>query len=150
MKTTTWLSIFLSVLLLSVCTLFTGCSTASQIKSINTTETITETVTETEYQPTFLDLTEIVLLAVSQRPDNSQYKVITGENLKTTWDLMHNSWNYQCAWEDWQAYAESLEEVLLQIRSVCADPSVELEPILPAQHGSESESLGNWVTVELN
>lgn len=136
---------FFALLLLSC--LFMSCATKPQAEYITTTETVTETVTETQYVPTYMDLTETVLTIISQRPDNSQYKVKTGDQLKTTLDVLANSWSYQCAWEDWQAYAEGLETVLIDVRNTIADPSAELEPIVPADYGTKSEKLSNPITV---
>ncbi len=131
------LYLFLCLLLCSLCI---SCAT-KQAEVITVTETVTEAVVQTEYIPTYTDLTQPVLAILNQRPNNAEYTVITGENLKTTWDLMHNSWSYQCAWEDWQSYAETLEEFLVSVRNQIADPSAQLVPIIPGE--IESEKTGS-------
>ena len=150
MRKTTCFYILLLLFLLSLCSSLTSCATKPKVEYITTTETVTEVVTETQYVPTYTDLTDTVLAIISLRPDNSQYTVKTDEQLKTVWDVMSNSWSYQCAWEDWQAYAETLEGVLIDIRDTIADPETELEPINPADYGAKSENLGNYVTVTEN
>ena len=147
MRKTTCFYILLSLFLLSLCSSLTSCATKPKVEYITTTETVTEVVTETQYVPTYTDLTDTVLAIISLRPDNSQYTVKTDDQLKTVWDVMANSWSYQCAWEDWQAYAEGLEIVLIDVRNTIADPSVELEPIVPTDYGTKSEKLSNPITV---
>lgn len=150
MRRTTCFYILLSLFLLSLCLSLTSCATKPKVEYITTTETVTEVVTETQYVPTYTDLTDTVLTIISQRPDNSQYTVKTDEQLKTVWDVMSNSWSYQCAWEDWQHYAEALEGVLIDVRDTIADPATELEPISPADYGAKSENLENFITVTEN
>ena len=108
----TCISILLSVLLVLLCSLSMGCATTPQIEYVTVKETETVTVTETEYVPVYMDLSETVDPVLALRPDNSTYKVIDKDNLKTSWDVMYNSWVYQNAWLDWQAYAETLEKTL--------------------------------------
>lgn len=112
MRKTTCISILLSVFLLSWCSLFTSCATKPQIEYVTVTETKTETVTETEYVPVYIDLSEIVEPVLSMRPNNANYAVKTGTDIKNLFDLMNNSISYMTAWEDWQNYATALEKTL--------------------------------------
>ena len=110
-------------LLLCLCVLFTSCATKPKTEYINVTETEIQTITETEYVPVYTDLNDTIKTVIEQRPDNSQYVVRAKDQVKTTWDLMANSWAYECAWLDWQAYAELLEDTLYICRDKCADPA---------------------------
>lgn len=78
--------------------------------------TKTEYVTQTEYVPVYIDLTDVVDPVLRFRPDNSTYVIKTGNNLKTTFDVIDNSNQYLKAWEDWQHYANALEGTLIDIR----------------------------------
>lgn len=110
-------------LLALLCVLFTSCATKPKKEYVTVTDTETQTITEIEYVPVYIDLNDTIKTVIEQRPDNSQYKVITGDNLKTTWDVMFNSYTYQRAWIDWQAYAKLLEDTLYICRDKCADPA---------------------------
>lgn len=78
--------------------------------------TKTEYVTQTEYVPVYIDLTDVVDSVLRFRPDNATYVVKTGNNLKTTFDIIDNSNQYLKAWEDWEHYATALEGTLIDIR----------------------------------
>lgn len=122
MKKALW-KLSLSVLsLLFLCALFTSCATQPKTEYITVTETKVETVTETEYVPVYFDLNDTIKTVVDQKPDNSKYVILTGTNLNV-WGLMANSFTYQTAWEDWQAYAQLLEDTLYICRDKCADPN---------------------------
>lgn len=110
-------------LLVSLCALFTSCATKPKTEYITITETEIQTVTETEYVPVYVDLTETIQTVVDQRPDNSKYSV--NLKAKSTYDILVNSWTYQMAWCDWQAYAELLEDTLYICRDKCSDPATQ-------------------------
>ena len=78
--------------------------------------TKTEYVTQTEYVPVYIDLTDVVGPVLRFRPDNSTYVIKTGNNLKTTFDVIDNANQYLKAWEDWEHYATALEGTLMDIR----------------------------------
>lgn len=127
MRKLSWkFSLFVFLLLLS-CLLFTSCATKPKTEYVTITETVTETVTETEYVPMYFDLNDTIKTVIEQRPDNSLYQIINHNSVKTSWELMANSYTYQCAWEDWQAYAELLEDTLYICRDTCADPATTTE-----------------------
>lgn len=118
-----WKYILSASLLVLLSVLFTSCATKPKTEYITITETEIQTVTETEYVPVYVDLNDTIKTVVDQKPDNSTYVVLTGDQLKTSWDVMYNSWVYQTAWLDWQAYAELLEDTLYICRDKCADPA---------------------------
>ena len=118
-----WTFSFLLLLSVALCALFTSCATTPKTEYITVTETETQTMTETEYVPMYIDLNDTIKTVIDQRPDNSTYVIRTGKQLKTSWDLMYNSYTYQCAWEAWQAYAELLEDTLYTCRDMCQDPN---------------------------
>lgn len=80
------------------------------------TKVRTEYITQTEYVPVYIDLTDVVDPVLRFRPDNTTYVVKTGNNLKTTFDIIDNSNQYLKAWEDWEHYATALEGTLIDIR----------------------------------
>ncbi len=127
------LLLFLVFLLLLSCALFTSCATKPKTEYITVTETEIQTITETEYVPVYVDLNDTIKTVIDQRPDNSQYKILTGKNLKDSWGLMYNSWTYQCVWQAWQAYAELLEDTLYICRDKCADPATLIAPEAAAE-----------------
>lgn len=149
------LHIFLLSSLLCLCVLFISCATAPKTEYITVTETKTETITETEYVPVYIDLNDTIKTVVDQKPDNSKYVILTGDSVKTIWGVLSNSWAYQCAWEDWQAYALLLEETLYICRDKCIDPSTLLQeqveevavPQTPATPITESSSNNSAITV---
>ncbi len=118
---------FLLLFFLCLSVLFTSCATKQKTEYVTVTETKIETITETEYVPVYVDLNDTIKTVIEQRPDNSTYIILTGDNVKTIWEVMANSWAYQCAWEDWQAYAELLEETLYICRDKCIDPTTTVD-----------------------
>lgn len=146
MRNLLWKSFLSVLLLLSLCALFTSCATKPKTEYVTVTETEIQTITEIEYVPTYIDLNDTIKTVVDQKPDNSQYKIISGKNLKTSWDLMYNSWIYQCAWQAWQAYAELLEDTLYICRDKCADPATLLEDFNTMQTETTTEPVENSST----
>lgn len=82
----------------ALCCLFTSCRT-------------TETVVE--YVPVELDVAGLVQPIVEQRPAD----VVLIEDVQTLADVMSNSVAFQKAYEDWKAYAITLEEFCLSLNS---------------------------------
>lgn len=78
--------------------------------------TSTRTETITEYVPVEIDLSGVVDPVLQLRPDNSKLDIRL--DVQTTVDIVHNSVQYQNAWQNWQIYAEALEQVLEDIDDV--------------------------------
>ena len=76
----------------------------------------TRTETITEYVPAEIDLTGVIDPVFQLRPDNTKLDIRM--DVQTTVDIVHNSVQYQNAWQNWQIYAEALEQVLEDIDEV--------------------------------
>ena len=97
----TWKAFFFLSLVLLLC--FTSCKS-------------TKTETVIEYVPVEIDLTEAVAPVKALRPDNSKLEFIV--DIQTVSDIVANSLTYQSAWEQWQNYAEALEDVMDHVQEV--------------------------------
>ena len=94
--------------------------------------TSTRTETITEYVPVEIDLKDVVEPVFQLRPDNSKLDIHLA--VQTTVDIVHNSVQYQKAWQNWQIYAEALEQVIEDIDEVYGhkeENQVLYRPLMP-------------------
>lgn len=61
-----------------------------------------------------IDLGPGIEILFDSRPDNNRLVIV--EDIKTIDDIVLNSATYLKAWEDWEVYAESLEDYLIKLR----------------------------------
>ena len=88
----------------ALCLLCVSCATRTEYETVEVEVPV----------PMEINLTDIVNPVLQQRPDNGTLEIHPGP-IFTLLETVENSATYMRAWQMWQAYADSLEKVLVEI-----------------------------------